>query len=141
MKIIFFLVLAEIFFENCILDQNKSTQDPTFANVLPLEEMSTEFDHLDENYSSYSIDTKTETCENSSESFSTFFDVNSETLSTTSHCTNNETMNSEHIFLEPNNPILTRFQSTLKQHLLKQKNQLKQELLILVSSFHYEYQV
>lgn len=124
---------AENVFENCVLDQNKSTQDPILDTELSLEDVSTELDNSDENYSSCSTETKTETCENSSESFSTCFDVDSETLSISSRSKNEKTMQNQLIFLEPNNPILVRFQSALKQHLLKQKDQLKQELLILVS--------
>lgn len=43
------------------------------------------------------------------------------------------------IVLEPNNPVMVRFQNTLKQHLLKQKDSIKQELLSLVSIFNYKF--
>lgn len=37
------------------------------------------------------------------------------------------------IVLEPNNPVMIKIQKTLKQHLLKQKDIIKQEIASLVS--------
>lgn len=48
-------------------------------------------------------------------------------------------INNQLIVLEPNNPVMVRFQNTLKQHLLKQKDSIKQELLSLVSLSTYEF--
>lgn len=48
---------------------------------------------------------------------------------------NKEIINSQLIVLEPNNPVMMRFQNTLKQHLLKQRDNIKQEVLTLVSLF------
>jgi len=47
--------------------------------------------------------------------------------------TNKELINNQLIILEPNNPVMVRFQNTLKKHLLKQKDSIKQELLTFVS--------
>lgn len=46
---------------------------------------------------------------------------------------NKETTNSQIIVLEPNNPVMVRFQSTLKQHLLKQRENITKEILTLAS--------
>ncbi|VVC28629.1 Hypothetical protein CINCED_3A025872 [Cinara cedri] len=66
------------------------------------------------------IETESETCLNGSESISKDFDsVNSEVTS----------INNQIIVLEPNNPVMMRFQNTLKHHLLKQRENLQNELL------------
>lgn len=56
--------------------------------------------------------------------------------STTTPSLNNELTNNQLIVLEPNNPVMVRFQITLKQHLLKQRDSIKQELLTLVSLYN-----
>lgn len=48
---------------------------------------------------------------------------------------NKEIMNNQLVVLEPSNPIMTRFQNTLKQYLLKQRNDINQELITLVGIF------
>uniref|UniRef100_A0A2S2Q421 Coiled-coil domain-containing protein n=1 Tax=Sipha flava TaxID=143950 RepID=A0A2S2Q421_9HEMI len=42
---------------------------------------------------------------------------------------NNEIINNQLIVLEPNNPVMVRFQNTLKQHLLKQRDNIQEEVL------------
>lgn len=56
--------------------------------------------------------------------------------STTTPSVNDELTNNQLIVLEPNNPVMVRFQITLKQHLLKQRDSIKQELLTLVSIYN-----
>lgn len=51
---------------------------------------------------------------------------------------NKEIINNQLIVLEPNNAVMVKFQNTLKQHLLKQKDNIKQEVLTLVSLFNYK---
>lgn len=46
-----------------------------------------------------------------------------------------KTIDNQLLVLEPNNPVAVRFQNTLKQHLLKQKENIKRELLTQVSLF------
>lgn len=46
----------------------------------------------------------------------------------------NETSNNQLIVIEPNNTILKKFQNTLKQHLIKLRTNIKEELLTLVST-------
>lgn len=48
---------------------------------------------------------------------------------------NKEVINNQIIVLEPNNPVMVRFQNTLKQYLLKQRNDIKQELITFVCLF------
>lgn len=57
----------------------------------------------------------------------------------TSQSIEKEIINNQLIVLEPNNPVMVRFQNSLKQHLLKQKDSIKQELLSLVSIFNYTF--
>ncbi|VVC24084.1 Hypothetical protein CINCED_3A023271 [Cinara cedri] len=71
------------------------------------------------------VEAKSETSMNDSESISKDLEsVNSEITSI-----NKETINNQMIVLEPDNPIMMRFQNRLKQHLLKQKENIKKELL------------
>lgn len=83
---------------------------------------------------------ESETCENSSEYVSSGTEsVNSRVTLKTSQSIEKEMINNQLIVLEPNNPVMVRFQNTLKQHLLKQKDSIKQELLSLVSIFNYTF--
>jgi hypothetical protein len=50
---------------------------------------------------------------------------------------NNEIINNQLIVLEPNNPVMVRFQNTLKQHLLKQRDNIQEEVLKIVSLIKY----
>lgn len=79
-----------------------------------------------------------ETCDSSLKSISTGFEsVHSRIISMIPQSTNKESINNQLIVLEPNNPVMVRFQNTLKQHLLKQRDSIKQELLTLVSLITY----
>lgn len=86
----------------------------------------------------YYIETE---CTISSENISTSLDSAniSKITSTSSRSINKEIINNQLIVLEPNNPIMIRFQNTLKQYLLKQRNDIKQELVTLVSEFTNNY--
>lgn len=55
----------------------------------------------------------------------------------TSGSLNEGLINNELIVLKPNNPVMIRFQNALKHHLLKQKENIKEELLTLVSLFFH----
>lgn len=59
--------------------------------------------------------------------------VSSKTTSITTQSLNKEVINNQLIVLEPNNPVMMRFQNALRQHLLKQRENVKEELLTLVS--------
>lgn len=61
--------------------------------------------------------------------------LNSNNGTTTSDSTKNECLNDQLIVLKYDNPFMMKFQLTLEQHLLKQRNNIKQELLTLVSKF------
>lgn len=63
--------------------------------------------------------------------------MNSNMTSIISPSINNEIINKQLIVLEPNNPVMARFQNTLKQHLLKQRDNIKEEVLKIVSLFKY----
>lgn len=47
-----------------------------------------------------------------------------------------KTIDNQLLVLEPNNPVAVRFQNTLKRHLLKQRENIKRELLTQVSLFN-----
>lgn len=86
------------------------------------------------------MSSESETCENSSEDDSIGFEsVNSGITFITPQSIKKDIMNNQLIVLEPNNPVMVRFQNTLKQHLLKQKDSIKQELLELVSLLNYKF--
>lgn len=96
--------------------------------------MSSDSENIIENYFSNDLAVESEKCKNNSEGISTDFEgVNSGFTSIVSQSTNKEIINNQLIVLEPNNPVMERFQNALKQHLLKQRDNIKQELLTLVS--------
>lgn len=96
--------------------------------------MSPDSENIIENYFSNDLVAESEKCQNNSEDISTGFEgINSGVTSIVSQSTNKEIINNQLIVLEPNNPVMERFQNTLKQHLLKQRDNIKQELLTLVS--------
>lgn len=111
--------------------------DPTSnTELLHFEDMSSELENLDDNYYSHGLATESETCKNSSDGISLGFEsINSEITYVTPECINKEIYNSQLIILEPNNPVMVRFQKTLKLHLLKQRDNIKKELQTLVSRF------
>lgn len=96
------------------------------------EDSSSEPDNKDKNYGY-----ETDSCmDNSNDIFTDFEHLNDRSPSTTENI-DKEIINNQLIVLEPNNPVMMRFQSTLKQHLLKQKYSIEQELLTLVSLLSY----
>lgn len=100
--------------------------------------MSSELEeNLVDNYYSHALETESETCKNSSDDGISlgFESINSEMTHATPKSINKEIYNSQLIILEPNNPVMVRFQKTLKLHLLKQRENIKKELQILVSRF------
>lgn len=98
--------------------------------------MSFDSENMIENYFSNDLEAEPEECKNNSEGISSSFEsVNTGNTSIISQSTNKEIINNQLIVLEPNNPVMERFQNTLKQHLLKQRDNIKQELLMLVSLF------
>jgi len=106
------------------------------TELLHFEDMSSESENRVDNYYSHVLETETETCKNSSEGISLGFEsINSEMTYATPKSINKEINNSQLIVLEPNNPVMVRFQKTLKLHLLKQRDNIKQELQTLVSIF------
>ncbi|CAH1737113.1 unnamed protein product [Aphis gossypii] len=83
------------------------------------------------NSSCYSIGTETETNKNCSESIISleqFENVNSENM--TSQSTNN-TLKNQQIVLASDNPLMAKIQNILKLQLLKQKENIKKEILTL----------
>lgn len=111
--------------------------DPkSHTELLNYEDMSSESENLANNYNSRVLETETETCKNSSDGISLGFkSINSEMTCITSQSINKEIYNSQLIVLEPNNPVMVRFQKTLKLHLFKQRDNIKQEILKIVSVF------
>jgi len=111
--------------------------DPTsHTELLNFEDMPSESENLVDNYYSPSLETESETFKNSSDGISLGFEsINSEMTYVTPKCINKEMYNSQLIVLEPNNPVMVRFQKTLKLHLLKQRENIKKELQTLVSIF------
>lgn len=111
--------------------------DPTSnTELLQFEDMSSELENLDDNYYLHDLASESETCKNSSDGISLGFEsINSEITHVTPECINKEMYNSQLIILEPNNPVMVRFQKTLKLHLLKQRENIKKELQTLVSRF------
>lgn len=85
------------------------------------------------------LETETETCDTSSEGISTtdFESVNNKLTSMTTESTNKELINNQLIILEPSSGVMVRFQNALKQHLLKQKDSITQELLTFVRLITY----
>jgi len=57
----------------------------------------------------------------------------SEITSVSSQSTPDEETNDELILFEPDNPLMDKFQNTLQQHLLKQRDSIRNELLAFVS--------
>ena len=119
------------------LNQQTNTMDQTaHTELLHFEDMSCESENLVDNYYSHVQETESETYRNSSDCISLGFEsINSEMTYVTSKSINKEMYNSQLIVLEPNNPVMVRFQKTLKSHLLKQRENIKKELQILVSVF------
>lgn len=106
------------------------------TEILNFEDMSSESENLVDNYYSRVLDIETETSKKSSDDISLGFEsINSEMTYITPKSINKEIYNSQLIVLEPNNPVMVRFQKTLKLHLLKQKENIKKELQTLVSIF------
>lgn len=100
------------------------------------EDMSSESENLVDNYYSRALEIETETSKKSSDDTSLEFEsINSEMTYVTPKSINKEIYNSQLIVLEPNNPVMVRFQKTLKLHLLKQRENIKKELQTLVSVF------
>jgi len=108
--------------------------DPTsHTELLNFEDMPSESENLVDNYYSPGLETESEICKNSSDGISLGFEsINSDATFVTP---NKEMYNSQLIILEPNNPVMVRFQKTLKLHLLKQRENIKKELQTLVSIF------
>lgn len=121
--------------EYYISNQQTYTMDPTLHNeLLQLEDISTESENVVDDCFSNVLKTESETCKNSTGDICTDFEeTNSEVTSNVFNPMDKEIINNQLIVLEPNNPVMVRFQNTLKQHLLKQKDKIKQELLTLVS--------
>jgi hypothetical protein len=53
--------------------------------------------------------------------------------------TTNNTLKNQPIVLEPDNPLMLKIQNILKIQLLKQKENIKKEILTLVSIIHTFY--
>lgn len=121
-----------------MFNQQTYTMDPTLHNeLLQLENISTESENVVDDCFSNILETESETCKNSLENICTDFEgTNSEVLSNISNPSDKEIISNQLIVLEPNNPVMVRFQNTLKQHLLKQKDKIKQELQTLVSQLY-----
>lgn len=113
--------------------------DPTSpTELLHFEDIPSELENLVDNNYSPSLETKSETCKNSSDGISLGFEsINSEMTYATPKCINKEMYNNQLIILEPNNPVMVRFQKTLKLHLLKQRENIKKELQTLVSIYFF----
>jgi len=121
-----------------VLNQQTNVMDPTsHTELIGFENMSSELENLVDNYYSYVPETESETCKNSSDDGISlgFESINSEMTNETNEFINKEMYNSQLIILEPNNPVMVRFQKTLKLHLLKQRENIKKELQTLVSRF------
>lgn len=97
------------------------------------DEMTSESENVDENNSSNVLDT--ETCKYISDDISTNLENVSRTTTVAPQTKSNETSKNQLLVFEPNSPIMERFQNTLKQHLLKQRDTIKNELLLIVSVF------
>lgn len=97
-----------------------------------LENESSESENMSGNYFPHILDPETH-LNSSGDNYSGFENVNSSVTSITSKSLDKEIINNQLIVLEPNNPIMMRFQNTLKKHLLKQRDNIKQELITLVS--------
>lgn len=98
-----------------------------------LVEMTSESENVDENNSSNVLDT--ETCQHISDDISTNLENVSRTTTVAPQTISNETLKNQLLVFEPNSPVMERFQNTLKQHLLKQRDAIKNELLSIVSVF------
>ncbi|XP_029345813.1 coiled-coil domain-containing protein 40-like [Acyrthosiphon pisum] len=119
-----------------VLNQQSNVMDPTsHTELLNFEDMPSESENIVDNYYSPGLETESETCKNSSDGISLGFEsINSEMTYVTPKCINKEMYNSQLIILEPNNPVMVRFQKTLKLHLLKQRENIKKELQTLDGS-------
>jgi len=86
-------------------------------------------------YTLYVLETETEykNCSESIISLEQFENVNSGSM--TSKSTNN-TLKNQQIVLASDNPLMTKIQNILKLQLLKQKENIKKEILTLVRIIH-----
>jgi len=126
--------------ENILNQQTNEMDSTSYTELLNFEDMSSESENLVDNYYSRVLDIETETSKKSSDDISLGFEsINSDMTYITPKSNNKEIYNSQLIVLEPNNPVMVRFQNTLKLHLLKQKENIKKELQTLVSIPIYFY--
>ncbi|KAE9542832.1 hypothetical protein AGLY_002743 [Aphis glycines] len=121
--------------ENILNQQTNEMDSTSHTELLNFEDMSSESENLVDNYYSRVLDIETETSKKSSDVTSLGFEsINSEMTYITPKSINKEIYNSQLIVLEPNNPVMVRFQKTLKLHLLKQRENIKKELQTLDGS-------
>ncbi|XP_025204479.1 coiled-coil domain-containing protein 40-like [Melanaphis sacchari] len=115
------------------LDQQTNIMDPTsYTELLNFEDTSPESENLVDDHYSHNLDIETETSKKSSNSISSGFEsINSDITYITPKSINKEIYNSQLIVLEPNNPVMVRFQKALKLHLLKQRENIRKELQTL----------
>jgi len=113
--------------------------DPNLhTDLIGFEDMSSELENIVDNYYSRVLETESETSQNCSDGISLGFEsINSERTNLNPKSIDKEMYNSQLIILEPNNPVMIRFQKTLKLHLLKQRENIKRELQTLVSRLIY----
>jgi len=122
--------------ENILSQQTNEMDSTSHTELLNFEDISSESENVVDNYYSRVLDIETETSKKSSDDISLGFkSINSEMTYITPKSINKEIYNSQLIVLEPNNPVMVRFQKTLKLHLLKQRENIIKELQTLVSIF------
>jgi len=113
--------------------------DPTLhSDLIRFEDVSSELENLVDNYYSHVLESESDRCKNSSDGISLGFEsINSEMTHVNPKSIDKEMYNSQLIILEPDNPVMVRFQKTLKFHVLKQRENIKKELQTLVSGLIY----
>ncbi|XP_050424677.1 putative leucine-rich repeat-containing protein DDB_G0290503 [Adelges cooleyi] len=114
------------------LEHNKKV-DMLSENISVVGDLSLEFENIDEEYQAQDVETETHT--NNLED-KTPYSLGSESIKngiigTQSKLKDTDLEKPQLVVLEPENPVMMRFQNTLKQHLLKQKYGLSQEILTL----------
>ncbi|XP_026805557.1 uncharacterized protein LOC113548720 [Rhopalosiphum maidis] len=128
-------LMAKEQLENIFNHQSNVMDSTSPTELLHFEDMSSESENLVNNYYSRALEIETETSKKSSDDTSLEFErINSEMTYVTPKSINKEIYNSQLIVLEPNNPVMVRFQKTLKLHLLKQRENIKKELQTLDGS-------